>query len=102
MIRTIEPKAAQALLAEGGVTLLDVRTEEEHALGHIAGCTLLPLDELREKVQTLLPEKDRPIMVYCRSGARSRTAAGILERLGYETIYDLGGVVGWPYGLEHI
>jgi len=102
MIRSIEPEAAEALLQKKEAALLDVRTEEEYVSGHIAGSILLPVDEVAERAEALLPQKDRPVIVYCRSGRRSRMAAETLEQMGYETLYDLGGVHGWPYGLEHI
>ncbi len=102
MIRSIEPEAAEVLLQRGEAALLDVRTEEEYASGHIGGSILLPVDEVADRAETLLPQKNRPVIVYCRSGRRSRMAAKTLEQMGYETLYDLGGVHGWPYGLEHI
>ncbi len=102
MIELIEPARAHALLEAGGAALLDVRTEEEYALGHIAGSLLLPVDDVEAGVEALLPDKARPVIVYCRSGRRSRMAVEVMEKLGYETLYDLGGVCGWPYGLEHL
>lgn len=102
MIRRIGFAQARELLdLRPEAVLLDVREEEEYITGHAAGAQLLPLDELNdESVQDLIPSTDTPVLVYCRSGVRSRAAALRLEGYGYEEIYDLGSLVGWPYGLE--
>ncbi len=102
MIRRIDFARAKALLdVRPEAVLLDVREEEEYITGHAAGAQLLPLDELNdESASELIPETDTPVLVYCRSGARSHAAALRLEEYGYEEIYDLGSLVGWPYGLE--
>lgn len=81
--------------------LLDVREEEEYITGHAANSTLLPVDDIDEmSANMLLPDKDVPVLVYCRTGRRSDEAAHKLENLGYKTLYDIGGLIGWPYGLE--
>ena len=62
---------------------------------------LFTLDTINaETAAQTIPSKDTPVMVYCRSGRRSKEAAHILADLGYTEIYDLGGLIGWPYGLE--
>lgn len=81
--------------------LLDVREEEEYITGHAIDSTLLPVDDIDElSASMLLPDKDVPVLVYCRTGRRSDEAAHKLEDLGYKTLYDIGGLIGWPYGLE--
>ena len=81
--------------------LLDVREEEEYITGHAANALLFPVDEIdAETAALLLPEKDVPTLVYCRTGRRSKDAAQKLEKLGYTELYDIGGLIGWPYGLE--
>lgn len=91
----------QAKLAQKEkLVLLDVRTQEEFAEGHIAGAVLLPYDEIEEKVANLLPEKDKPIIVYCRSGRRSAIAAKSLRGLGYKDVRDFGGISRWQGNLE--
>lgn len=81
--------------------LLDVREEEEYITGHAANSTLLPVDDIDElSANMLLPDKDVPVLLYCRTGRRSSEAAHKLENLGYKTLYDIGGLIGWPYGLE--
>ncbi|MGN1027233.1 MAG: rhodanese-like domain-containing protein, partial [Faecousia sp.] len=78
--------------------ILDVRTEEEFAQGHIPGAILLPDYEIREEAERSLPDKDALILVYCRSGRRSKNAAETLAELGYTNIREFGGILDWPYG----
>ena len=81
--------------------LLDVREEEEYITGHAVGAQLLPVDRITaETAAALIPSMDTPVLVYCRTGYRSRRAARKLSALGYREIYNMGGLVGWPYGLE--
>ena len=81
--------------------LLDVREEAEYITGHARDAELLPVDELNEESAGLvIGAKETPVLVYCRTGLRSREAAQKLEGLGYTEVYDMGGLVGWPYGLE--
>lgn len=80
--------------------LLDVREEAEFITGHAVDAMLLPVDELTdETAMDVIPSLQTPVLVYCRSGYRSNLAAHKLEEYGYETVYDMGGLVGWPYGL---
>ena len=80
--------------------LLDVREEEEFITGHAVDAVLLPVDELSDETALdVIPSLDTPVLVYCRSGMRSNMAAHKLDEYGYTTIYDIGGLVGWPYGL---
>lgn len=82
------------------VILIDVREEPEYLTGHAVDAELLPVDEITaDTAEALIPEKRSPVMVYCRTGRRSARAARLLEALGYQEIYDMGGLVGWPYGL---
>ena len=81
--------------------LVDVREEAEYITGHARDAELLPVDELdAESADLVIGPKDTPVLVYCRTGRRSREAAQKLEELGYAEVYDMGGLVGWPYGLE--
>lgn len=73
--------------------LLDVRTPEEFASGHIAGAQNIAIDTLAQHLGEV--PKDQPVIVYCHSGNRSARAAQILQSAGYAQIYDLGGVVQW-------
>jgi len=93
------PENAKALLAsEEDITLLDVRTAEEFAGGHIPGATLLPYDAITAtSAAKIIPSKSAKVIVYCRSGRRSAIAAQTLQDLGYESVADLGGIMSWPY-----
>lgn len=80
--------------------VLDVRTPAEFAEGHIPGAVNLPVDEVKAKVEALIADKQTAIVVYCRSGARSATAARTLKALGYTDVADMGGLSNWPFPLE--
>ncbi len=105
--KTITPEEAKTLLEADQkratetktppeVYLIDVRTPEEFSEGRIPNSLNIPLDKL-ESIQMLVPYADRSIIVYCRSGNRSAQAAALLGTYGYNTVYDLGGIVNWPY-----
>ena len=80
--------------------LLDVREEEEYITGHAVDAVLLPVDQLTDETALdVIPSLDTPVLVYCRSGHRSSAAAHKLDEYGYTRVYDMGGLVGWPYGL---
>jgi rhodanese-related sulfurtransferase len=76
-------------------TILDVRTPQEFQEKHIPNATLLPLDSISAKAPAALPDKNATILVYCRRGNRSRTAANKLIFMGYTDVYDFGGIEGW-------
>ena len=80
--------------------LLDARTEEEFSEGHIPGAIVIPHDEIFERAEAEIPEKDVPVFVYCRSGNRSKTASKALFDLGYSEVYEFGGIIDWPYEIE--
>lgn len=85
-----------------GSVLLDVRTEDEYAVEHAAGAKLLPLDDIEDAdLPEILPDKNARILIYCRTGRRSALATAQLFDLGYTHLYDLGGLNGWPYGMEY-
>lgn len=101
LIRPARISAADArtMTEQGQAVLVDVRTPEEYAMGHIPGAMLLTLDKLPQQAVTSLPDKDASIIVYCQSGGRSAFAASHLSARGYKHVYDLGGIFGWPYGI---
>lgn len=74
-------------------TLVDVRTPEEFSGGYIPGAININLQELQQKLSRI--PKDKPVIVYCRSGNRSAFAANILKQAGYTEVYDLGGIIDW-------
>jgi rhodanese-related sulfurtransferase len=93
-------QAHQLLEQEPDCMILDVREEEEYITGHADGAVLFPLDTIdAQSAAGRIPRRDTPVLVYCRSGRRSRQAAERLAALGYTRVYDMGSLVGWPYGL---
>ena len=83
------------LNAKENFVLLDVRTQEEYNAGYIAGALLLPYDEINAKATIVLPDKEKEIVLYCRSGRRSAIAKKSLLDLGYQKVVDFGGVKRW-------
>ncbi len=80
--------------------ILDVREQDEFDEGHITGAILIPYTEIENKAEEMLPDKDKLILVYCRSGRRSKIAAESLAKLGYSNIKEFGGIIDWPYEVE--
>ena len=90
-------EAKEIMDSQSGYIILDVRTEEEFAEGHIPGAVLIPDYEISDRAEKELPDKDQLILVYCRSGRRSKLAAERLAQLGYTDIREFGGIIDWPY-----
>ena len=96
--KNISPEDAKKRLdSEKGIVLLDVRTPEEHAEKNIPGSILIPLDVLENEVSQKISDRNTTIFVYCRSGRRSVEASEILVKLGYTNVFNLGGIIDWPY-----
>lgn len=96
--RITPAKAKELLATNSSAILLDVRTKDEFAAGHIAKAILLPYDEITATTAAkAIPAKDTTVVVYCRSGRRSAIAAVTLAKLGYSKVLDLGGIIDWPY-----
>lgn len=94
----ITPNQAYELMqSQNNCTVLDVRTPEEFSQGHIPGAILIPDYELAKRAEKELPDKNALILVYCRSGNRSRQAANTLLKLGYTNVKDFGGIIDWPF-----
>lgn len=97
----ITQETAKEMMDTQDVIILDVREQEEYDSGHIPGAVLLPVGTIDEDTAAeVIPEKDATLLVYCRSGNRSRTAASALAGLGYTNIYEFGGINTWPYEIE--
>lgn len=79
------------------IIVVDVRTQEEYDEGHIPNSVLIPNETITQTPPEQLPDKDATILIYCRSGNRSRQAAEKLLAMGYTNIYDFGGIRDWPY-----
>ena len=88
-------EAVNIMQTEENYVILDVRTAQEFASGHIPGAVLLPNEIIGTEDIPLLPDKDQLILVYCRSGNRSKQAAEKLAQLGYTNIVEFGGINSW-------
>lgn len=101
-IRKVSFEEAKRILDEKPEALmLDVREEEEFVTGHAIDAVLYPVDDIDYTTAAIIiPDKTTPLLIYCRSGRRSAEAAEKLKKLGYTELYDVGSLIGWPYGLE--
>ena len=79
--------------------IIDARTEEEFAEGHIKNAILIPEYEIATRAEKELPDKEQLILVYCRSGRRSKIASEELVKLGYTNVKEFGGIIDWPYDI---
>ncbi|OUO65623.1 sulfurtransferase [Anaerotruncus colihominis] len=99
--QTITQEEAKEMMDSQKVIILDVREQDEYDSGHIPGAVLLPVGTIAETTAAeTIPEKDSTVLVYCRSGNRSKTASSTLAELGYTNIYEFGGINIWPYETE--
>lgn len=96
--QTISQEEAKRMMDTQDVIILDVREQNEFDAGHIPGALLLPVGVISvETAAAVIPELDSVVLVYCRSGNRSKTASSTLAELGYTNIYEFGGINTWPY-----
>lgn len=93
-------EAKKIMDSQEGYIILDVRTQEEYDEGHIPGAIVISHEEIAEKAEGVLTDKNQLILVYCRSGRRSKIAAEALVELGYTNIKEFGGIIDWPYEVE--
>lgn len=93
----IAEEAKKLMDTESDYIIVDARTEEEFAEGHIPGAILIPEYEISDRADAELPDKDQLILVYCRSGRRSKIASAALAELGYTNVKEFGGIIDWPY-----
>lgn len=99
--RQISQEEAKKMMDTQEVVILDVREQDEYDGGHIPGAVLLPVGTIDEDAAAaVIPEKDTTVLVYCRSGNRSKTASAALAELGYANVYEFGGIKTWPYETE--
>ena len=89
-------EAVELMETEDNYLILDVRTEQEYVAGHIPGAIVVPNETIGTEEIAQLPDKDQLIMVYCRSGNRSKQASDKLVKLGYTNIVEFGGINSWP------
>ncbi|MGN1304085.1 MAG: rhodanese-like domain-containing protein [Oscillospiraceae bacterium] len=90
-------EAKELMDSRNDYIILDVRTEKEFSEGHIPGAVLIPDYEIAERAANELPDKDQLILVYCRSGRRSKIASEKLAELGYKNVKEFGGIIEWGY-----
>ncbi len=93
-------EAKKIMDSHEGYIILDVRAQEEYDEGHIPGAIVIPHTEIEARAEEELPDKGQLILVYCRSGRRSKIAAEALVELGYTNIREFGGILDWPYKTE--
>ena len=99
--RQISQEEAKAMMDGETVVILDVREQHEFDEGHILNAVLLPVGTITEDTaKAVIPAKDSKVLVYCRSGNRSKTASQKLAELGYTEVYEFGGINTWPYEVE--
>jgi rhodanese-related sulfurtransferase len=98
----IDAETAKAMMDENPeAVILDVREQDEYDSGHIPGAVLLPMGDIdAETAAALIPSTDTKVLVYCRSGNRSKVASDSLAGLGYTQVYEFGGIMDWPYDVE--
>ena len=92
-----QEEAKNIMDTQEGYIILDTRAQDEYDEGHIPGAIVIPHDEILEKAEEILTDKDQLILVYCRSGRRSKLAAEDLVALGYTNIKEFGGIIDWQY-----
>ena len=93
-------EAKKIMDTEQDYIILDTRTQEEYDEGHIPGAIVISHEEIKEKAESVLKDKNQLILVYCRSGRRSKLASEDLVELGYTNIKEFGGIIDWPYEIE--
>ena len=97
----ITQEKAKEMMDTQDVLILDVREQHEYDSGHIPGAVLLPLPTIsKDNAAAVIEDLDTVVLVYCRSGNRSKTASQALADLGYTNIYEFGGIIDWPYEIE--
>ena len=90
-----QDKAAEMMAEDDGHVIVDVRREDEYAEGHIPGAILIPNESIVDTPPEELPDFDQIILVYCRSGRRSKEASQKLFDMGYTNVFEFGGIIDW-------
>ena len=99
LINRITPEQAKEMMQSPDCIVFDVRPQKKmYDSGHIKGAIFYPADTVDElTASTMIPDKDTPVILYCRSGANAERSAKKLMGYGYEKVYDLGALDNWPY-----
>ena len=101
MYEQITPQEAKNIMDSGEEhIILDVREQDEYDEGHIPKAILIPYTEIEKQAKEILSDKDTLILIYCRSGRRSKIASESLTKLGYTNVKEFGGIIDWPYEVE--
>lgn len=93
----IDAEEAKRMMDEEEIILVDVRRPMEYEESHIPGAILLPNENIEDFDPVELPDKEAVLLIYCRTGVRSKQASDKLVKLGYKHVYDMGGITDWPY-----
>ena len=93
----ITQEKAKEMMDTQDVLILDVREQDEYDSGHIPGAVLIPEYEIADRAESELTDKNQLILVYCRSGRRSKIASQALVDLGYTNVKEFGGIIDWEY-----
>ncbi len=97
----IDAKAAKEMMdSDKELVVVDVRTDEEYKSGHIVGAINIPVEQITAGDFGSLTDKNQTILIYCRSGNRSKVASSFLAENGYKNIYEFGGIKDWKYEIE--
>ena len=100
--KQISQDEAKKMMDNGNVIILDVREKDEYDAGHIKGAVLLPVGSINaDTAAAVIDSKDSVVLVYCRSGNRSKKASAALAKLGYKNICEFGGITTWKYDVEY-
>jgi phage shock protein E len=95
-----QEEAKEIMASDEDYIIVDVRTTEEYDTGHIPGAICIPNESIGNEEITQLPDKEQVILVYCRSGNRSRQASDKLAKMGYTNIREFGGINDWDGEIE--
>ena len=93
--RISQEEAKQMMARDDGHIIVDVRRRDEYDAGHIPGAVLIPNESIGKEMPAQLPDRNQVILVYCRSGSRSKEASQKLADMGYTNIYEFGGIIDW-------
>lgn len=97
--QTITPDEVRTLTTDLNVAIVDVRTIQEYASGHIENAMNIPLDKI-STIEDTIQDKNKKIIVYCKTGVRSKEASEKLLKMGYTNVYDMKGLDSWEYELK--
>ena len=92
-----QDEAKRIMDEESDYIIVDAREQSEYDEGHIKGAIVIPYTEIEQKAEEMLPDKEQLILVYCRSGRRSKIAAQSLANMGYTNVKEFGGIIDWGY-----